>query len=60
MPFIAVEMHEITTEHGGALQIRTNVDDEIIVDRDHRSDLKKAMPTGLCPMSACAAAFGLA
>jgi uncharacterized protein len=49
VPFIAVEMHETTTERGGALQIRTNVDDEIIVDREHPLRFEKGDADGLVP-----------
>jgi uncharacterized protein len=49
VPFIGVEMEESSTEHGPALRIRTNVDDEITVGHDHPLKFEKGEADGIIP-----------
>jgi uncharacterized protein len=49
VPFIGVEMEETSAEHGPALRIRTNVDDEIAVGRDHALKFEKGEADGIVP-----------
>lgn len=49
VPFIAVEMGETATSQGKALHFRTNVDDEVVVDREHPLRFERGEGDGLVP-----------
>jgi uncharacterized protein len=49
VPFVAVEMHEMSSSDGPALRLRTNVDDEILVDRDHPLKFERGEADGVVP-----------
>jgi uncharacterized protein len=49
VPFIGVEIEETSGEQKPALRIRTNVDDEIIVGRDHPLKFEKGEADGIVP-----------
>ena len=49
VPFIAVEMREISTEAGPALWLRTNLDDEVVVDGDHPLRFERGASDGVVP-----------
>jgi uncharacterized protein len=49
VPFMGVEMKETSTEHGPALRIRTNVDDEITVGCDHALKFEQGEADGIVP-----------
>jgi uncharacterized protein len=49
VPFVAVEMHETASSDGPALRLRTNVDDEILVDRDHPLKFERGEADGVVP-----------
>lgn len=48
-PFVAVEMRVETGEGGQRLAFRTNVDDWVTCDRDHRLRFERAADGGLTP-----------
>jgi uncharacterized protein len=48
-PFLAVEMRDERGEHGRLLRFRTNVDDWVICDDDHRLRFEMAADGGLTP-----------
>ncbi|MGB3867726.1 MAG: DUF1285 domain-containing protein [Xanthobacteraceae bacterium] len=48
-PFVAVEMRVETGEGGQRLAFRTNVDDWVTCDRDHRLRFERAADGGLAP-----------
>ena len=49
VPFIAIEMHETPSPDGPALRLRTNVDDEVLVDRDHPLRFERGEADGVVP-----------
>ena len=49
VPFIAVEMREIGTAAGPSLRLRTNLDDEVVVDRDHPLRFERGASDGIVP-----------
>jgi hypothetical protein len=49
VPFIAVEMNEEAGQDGPLLRLRTNVDDEIRVDREHPLKFEPGEADGIVP-----------
>jgi hypothetical protein len=49
VPFIAVEMSTVETPEGSALHLRTNVDDEVVVGREHPLRFEHGEADGVVP-----------
>ena len=49
VPFIAVEMQETDTPQGPGLRLRTNVDDEVVVDHEHPLRFERGAADGVVP-----------